>query len=118
MKELNRGILNALSPPLSESDEKVLHSIRKLTDFFLGDLDLTAPEQSAASMSSNDPTVLRSLVPDQAAVRRAQSLIPVLQENQKEMRQFGLQIVGRLTELQTTRALGYVRDRAAPSPAP
>ena len=32
-------------------------------------------------------------------------------ENQEEMRAFGLQIVGRLTELQTSRALGLIRDR-------
>ena len=46
-----------------------------------------------------------------ATVEQARALLPVLQENQQEMRQFGLQIVGRLTELQTSRALGFLRDR-------
>ena len=46
-------------------------------------------------------------------VRRARALLPVLQENQAEMRAFALQIVGRLTELQASRGLGWVRDRVA-----
>ena len=42
--------------------------------------------------------------------RRARALLPVLQENSEEMRAFALQIVSRLTELQTARAIGWARD--------
>ena len=42
---------------------------------------------------------------------RARALLPVVRESQREMRGFALQIVGRLTELQTARSLGWVRDR-------
>ena len=48
-----------------------------------------------------------------ASVRRARALLPVLRENQEEMRAFALQIAGRLTELQASRGIGWVRDRVA-----
>jgi aarF domain-containing kinase len=102
VKETSRALFSSLSPPLSETDQKVLKSIRKLTDFFLGNLDL----DGESSTSSNG-------APDAGSLERARSLIPVLQENQEEMRLFGLQIVRRLTELQTSRALGFVRERVA-----
>ena len=44
-------------------------------------------------------------------LRTLQALLPVLRENQAELRAFGLQIVGRLAERQAARALGYVRDQ-------
>ena len=52
-------------------------------------------------------------MPNRGTLTKAQALLPVLQENQAEMRQFGLRIVSRLAELQTSRALGYIRDRSA-----
>mmetsp|Transcript_88838 Transcript_88838/g.162856 ORF Transcript_88838/g.162856 Transcript_88838/m.162856 type:complete len:841 (+) Transcript_88838:98-2620(+) len=104
-----KNVFNALSPPLTEKDQKVVESIRKLTAFFLGDLDLTAAEGSAA------PTSGGPLSPDAASLEQARALLPVLQENQVEMREFGLQIVSRLTELQTSRALDFLRDRVAVS---
>eukprot|EP00966_Prymnesium_polylepis_P255572 5904817-Prymnesium_polylepis.1 len=64
-------------------------------------------------MQSNNPALVRALAPDRAALQQAQALLPVLRENQAEMRDFGLQIAGRLTELQTRRALGFVRERVA-----
>ena len=45
---------------------------------------------------------------------QVQALLPVLRENQAEMRGFGLQIVRRLTELQASRALGLVSERVRP----
>ena len=41
-----------------------------------------------------------------------QALLPVIAENQVQMRRFGLQIVGRLAEKQTSRALGFLRSQA------
>ena len=104
----------ALAPPLTEQDEKVVASIRKLVGFFLGDADGGGAASAAASARSNNPLLLRSLAPDPAAVERAQALLPVLRDNQEEMRKFGLQIVGRLTELQASRALGWVRAGLVP----
>ena len=46
-------------------------------------------------------------------MRQLRALLPVLQENQREMRAFALQIVGRLTELQASRGIGWVRDRVS-----
>ena len=73
----------------------------------LSQLAAPLPEYLPPSQSSH------SLAPDPDAVRRAQQLLPVLRENRVEMQRFGLQIVGRLTELQTSRALGWARDRVA-----
>merc|ERR1740130_482289 len=115
VRNFNREVRDALAPKPNESDEKVLSSIRRLLDFFLGDLDAASTDQAAVLASSNSPAVLRSLVPDQAALARGRALLPILQENQQDMRAFGLQIVGRLAELQTSRALGLVRSRIGPS---
>ena len=57
--------------------------------------------------------LVRNLSIDGQSVRRARALLPVLQENQREMRNFALQIVSRLTELQAARAIGFARDRVA-----
>mmetsp|Transcript_4527 Transcript_4527/g.14396 ORF Transcript_4527/g.14396 Transcript_4527/m.14396 type:complete len:225 (+) Transcript_4527:1104-1778(+) len=110
VRAFNREVRDALAPKPTESDEKVLSSIRRLLDFFLGDLD-AAGTDSSPPPNSNSPAVLRSLVPDQAARARATALRPILRENQQDMRAFGLTIVGRLAELQTSRALGLVRSR-------
>jgi len=110
VRAFNREVRDALAPKPTESDEKVLSSIRRLLDFFLGDLD-AAGTDSSPPPNSNSPAVLRSLVPDQAARARATALLPILRENQQDMRAFGLTIVGRLAELQTSRALGLVRSR-------
>jgi aarF domain-containing kinase len=108
LREINRALFKALSPPLTEYDQKVLGSIRKLIDFFLGNLEITAEEDSTASTSKTSP--------DSGALEQARSLLPVLQENREEMRAFGLQIVSRLAELQASRAIGFLRDRIVPSP--
>jgi hypothetical protein len=108
-------VRDALAPKPNESDEKVLSSIRRLLDFFLGDLDAASTDQAAVLASSNSPAVLRSLVPDAGTLARGRALLPILQENQQDMRAFGLQIVGRLAELQTSRALGLVRSRIGTS---
>lgn len=108
VRAFNREVRDALAPKPTESDEKVLSSIRRLLDFFLGDLDAAGTDPPP---NSNSPAVLRSLVPDQAARARAVALLPILRENQQDMRAFGLTIVGRLAELQTGRALGLVRSR-------
>merc|ERR1719424_1948604 len=110
VRSFNREVRDALAPKPTESDEKVLSSIRRLLDFFLGDLDAAGTDPSPPP-NSNSPAVLRSLVPDQAARARAVALLPILRENQQDMRAFGLTIVGRLAELQTGRALGLVRSR-------
>jgi len=95
---------------------QVVASIRKLVSFFLSDLDPGAglpgsAASAAASANSNNPAMLRSLAPDRASLARAQALLPVLREQRVPMRRFGLQIVGRLTQLQTSRALGWVRGQ-------
>lgn len=113
VKSANRALLRALSPPLTASDQQTVDSIRKLIAFFSGDVDLTAADASAAAATSNEPAVLRSLAPDPASLAKARALLPVLRENQAEMRKFGLAIVGRLTELQANRAIGFLRDRVA-----
>ena len=105
--------LQALAPPLTQADEQVVASIQKLTQFFLGDLDTTGADAAAAA-NSNNPQLLRSLAPGGERYAQAQALLPVLRENQAEMRRFGLQIVGRLTELQIQRSLGWVRSALAP----
>mmetsp|Transcript_44155 Transcript_44155/g.103269 ORF Transcript_44155/g.103269 Transcript_44155/m.103269 type:complete len:341 (-) Transcript_44155:81-1103(-) len=109
LKATNRRLFAALAPPLSENDQKTLDSIRKLVGFFAGDLELA--DDTAAAMTSNEPSVLRSLAPDPAALERARALLPVLQENQVEMRRFSTAIIGRLAELQTSRAIGLLRSR-------
>ena len=115
----SRAILTALAPPFTPADQKVVDGIRKLTAFFLGDLDTMGSgagdgaDARAADARGNNPALLRNLAVDGDSVRRARALLPVLQENQREMRSFALQIVGRLTELQTARALGFARDRVA-----
>jgi len=121
----SRAIFSALSPPLTPEDEKVVSGIRKLTAFFLGDLQgleeeggggggggtgARPAETAAANANSNNPSLVRALDIDSTSVRRARALLPVLQENSEEMRAFALQIVGRLTELQTARAIGWARD--------
>ena len=115
--------LRALAPPLSESDRKVVDSIRKLVGFFLGSsTGHHSPPAGGApgstgpggSRESSSPSLLRDLAPDGRSLKTAQALLPellpVLRENQVEMRRFGLQIVGRLVELQTSRALGWARS--------
>jgi len=103
----------ALAPPLTEADQKVVASIRKLVDFFLGNLQLDGSDAAAADARSNNPALLQALAPSADTLRQARALVPVLADNQIEMRRFGLQIVGRLTELQAARALSFVRDAVA-----
>ena len=119
---LSKQIFTALAPPLTKEDQKVVDGIQRLTSFFLGDLDdaegssSSAAEGAAAAARSNNPSLLRSLAPpqvDSQNVRQLRALLPVLQENQREMRAFALQIVGRLTELQASRGIGWVRDRVS-----
>ena len=118
VRSFNREVRDALAPKPNESDEKVLSSIRRLLDFFLdGGAGVTQEEadQAAVLASSNSPAVLRSLLPDEATLARGRTFLPILREYQGEMRAFGLQIVGRLAELQTSRALGLVRSRIGTS---
>jgi hypothetical protein len=72
----------------------VIASIRKLVSFFLGD---AAPATLLARAGSAE------------SLQQLQALLPVIAENQREMRRFGAQIVGRLAEKQATRALGFLR---------
>jgi len=108
-----RALFSALAPPLTPEDEKVVQSIRKLLAFFLGENDVAPADGNAASMNSNNPALLAALAPNAPDLAQARALLPVLQENQAEMRAFGLQIVGRLTDLQTARAIGFLRQRVA-----
>ena len=85
-------------------------SIRKLVQFFLGDFN--AADGAPVNIFS-DPRALLQSASSPETRQQAQALLPVLQENQDELRRFGLQLVGRLTELQTGRALGWVRSRVA-----
>ena len=111
---LSKQLFSALAPPLTPNDQKVVDGIRRLTSFFFGEIDDGGlRSDAAATTSSGNGFGLNSPSIDQASVRRARALLPVVQENQAEMRNFALQIVGRLTELQTSRGLGWVRDRVA-----
>mmetsp|Transcript_11963 Transcript_11963/g.23278 ORF Transcript_11963/g.23278 Transcript_11963/m.23278 type:complete len:815 (-) Transcript_11963:359-2803(-) len=92
------GLLPALSPPLSDKDKRVVASIRKLIAFFLGDAQPSSMLSRAASAE---------------ALQQVQAILPILQENQQQMRRFGLQIVGRLAEKQAGRVLGYLRKQVA-----
>ena len=105
------------TPNPNPHPNQVLSSIRRLLDFFLdGGAGVTQEaDQAAVLASSNSPAVLRSLLPDEAALARGRTFLPILREYQGEMRAFGLQIVGRLAELQTSRALGLVRSRIGTS---
>ena len=94
-------LFKALAPKLTDADRKVVTSIRELVAFFLGDLTTTAELSTVNGGALRNPEQLRTL----------QALLPVLRENQAELRAFGLQIVGRLAERQAARALGYVRDQ-------
>ena len=94
-------LYKALAPKLTDADRKVVTSIRELVAFFLGDLTTTAELSTVNGGALRNPEQLRTL----------QALLPVLRENQAELRAFGLQIVGRLAERQAARALGYVRDQ-------
>ncbi|KOO28189.1 hypothetical protein Ctob_008322 [Chrysochromulina tobinii] len=107
-----RALLRALAPPLTEKDQKVVASIRKLTDFFLGNLDVGGVD-ALANARSNNPAVLQNLAPSAQSLQRARALLPVLADNREEMTRFGLQIVGRLTEMQAARALSFARDAIA-----
>lgn len=103
--------LKALAPPLTEADQRVVASIRKLVNFFLG--DLSSSEGGTPVNVFADPRALLQSASSPETRRQAEALFPVLQENQVELRQFGLQLIGRLTELQAARALGWVRARVA-----
>eukprot|EP00310_Coccolithus_braarudii_P012979 CAMPEP_0183344758 /NCGR_PEP_ID=MMETSP0164_2-20130417/10350_1 /TAXON_ID=221442 /ORGANISM="Coccolithus pelagicus ssp braarudi, Strain PLY182g" /LENGTH=782 /DNA_ID=CAMNT_0025515807 /DNA_START=212 /DNA_END=2560 /DNA_ORIENTATION=- len=95
---LVKQLVPALSPPLSHKDEQVVASIRKLVAFFLGD---TQPQQLLSRAASTE------------SVAQIQALLPVIAENQVAMRDFGLQIVGKLAEKQTSRALSFLRSQVA-----
>ena len=122
LKRLNKQLLESLAPTPTAEEEKVVASIRKLIAFFAGDLDLEAEAAAGEgggsgggsgggdASSGGRPS---SLTPDADTLQTARALLPVLQENQAEMQQFALQIVGRLVELQAQRALGLVRARLA-----
>jgi len=90
--------LLALSPQLTESDRKVVASIQKLVGFFLGD---------------SAPTPALGAAPTAEQWRTLQAVLPVLRENRAQMQNFGVQIVGRLAEKQTERALSWVRTQVA-----
>merc|ERR1719247_3643863 len=96
------SLLTALSPPVRPEDQEALDAIRRLLDFFLG------------SAEGSDSTPLASLGLDADALRRAHSVLPVLRENQQELRRFGLEIVGRLLELQTARTIGWLQESLEP----
>ena len=85
----------ALLPPLSEKDEQVVSSISKLLAFLLGE---TNPESLIAGSSTRE------------RARRLQAILPILAENQIQMRDFGAKILGRLVEKQTSRTLGVLRE--------
>ncbi|CAM9313370.1 unnamed protein product [Chrysoparadoxa australica] len=112
-------ILKAAAPPLDEDDRKVVDNTRKLLSFLLGDLGRR--RQQAASTPYSPQTGLFGLevnVSPFASGRVTQSssvlqdeLAPVLREVGPEMRAFGLQIVGRLTEKLASRVLRFGSDR-------
>ena len=121
-RELRRTIFKALSPPLTEKDEKVVASIQKLLAFFAGDLDLEASAVEHAEGASGGGLSpggggLRGAqafaAPDAATLQKVRAVLPVLQENRAELQSFGVRIAGRLTELQAARAIGVVRERIA-----
>uniref|UniRef100_A0A7S0IVG7 Protein kinase domain-containing protein n=1 Tax=Calcidiscus leptoporus TaxID=127549 RepID=A0A7S0IVG7_9EUKA len=95
---LIKQLVPALSPPLSTKDQQVVTSIRKLVAFFLGD---TQPQQLLSRAASAE------------TLQQIQALLPVIADNRVQMRRFGLQIVGRLAEKQTSRALGFLRTQVA-----
>ena len=78
----------------------------------MGNLDVGGVD-ALANARSNNPAVLQSLAPSAQSLQRARALLPVLADNQEEMTRFGLQIVGRLTEMQAARALSFARDAIA-----
>lgn len=80
--------------------------------FFLGDFEGTAGGTGSIP-ATNLPTTLLAQAGSAETRRQLQALLPVLRENQVELRRFGLQLAGRLTELQASRALGWVRSRVA-----
>ena len=120
VKSANRALLDALAPPLTEKDEKVLASIRKLLAFFAGEYDPTADADvvsastgGGTSATASGSWTLTGL--DPATLEQAQELLPVLQEYRIESRDFAAQIVARLAELQASRAIGFFRDRVTQS---
>merc|ERR1712087_8367 len=95
---LIKQLVPALSPPLSTKDQQVVSSIRKLVAFLLGD---TQPQQLLSRAASVE------------SLQQIQALLPVIADNQAQMRRFGLQIVGRLAEKQTSRAFSFLRSQIA-----
>ena len=124
VRRINEQLFTSLAPPLTEKDEKVVAALQKLIAFFAGDLDLesAAVEQGEQAGGPQQPGsaaggggLAAVAPPDAETLQKVRAVLPVLQEHQAEMQAFGLEIVIRLTELQTARAFGFVRDRVAGS---
>ena len=117
VRKINKQLFASLSPPLTVTDEKTVASLQKLIAFFSGDLDL---EVAAAGKSAPRPAgaggggLATITAPDAETLRKVRAVLPALQENRVQMQGFAVEILARLTELQASRALGFVRDRAAP----
>jgi len=91
-------LLAALAPPVTDADRKVVDNITRLIEFLLGDFNSANPSTGSAEARA-------------ARARQLQALLPVLAEYAPAMRSFGLQLVTRLTEKQTSRAFEWAKTQ-------
>lgn len=116
------NLLRAVTPKLNEEDRKVVDNTNKLLAFLLGNLkdegstkERRTPVNPAQGLFglrvAAPPFSLLGLGSSQQGTALREELAPVVREFGPEMRTFGLQVVGRLTEKLATRVLRYTSGR-------
>jgi len=116
------GVFKAVAPKLTSEDKKVVENTRKLLSFFLGDslnslqvLNRRTPYNPSSGLFGlrlNVPNAFNSINAGTNSATQIQAEMgPILRELGPEMRTFGLEIVGRLTEKLASRVLRYASNR-------
>ncbi|CAN0093839.1 unnamed protein product [Ectocarpus sp. 6 AP-2014] len=116
------NLLRAVTPKLSDEDRKVVDNTNKLLAFLLGNLqDESQTKQRQTPVNpaqglfglrvATPPFNLLGLGTSARGTALREELTPVIRELGPEMREFGLQVVGRLTEKLATRVLRYTSGR-------
>ena len=97
------SFVRALSPELSPEDRRMVQQIGTLVQFLLGDFDgaIGSGGRSASAIGS--------------AQSRLRGLVPVVREYSPQLRDFGRQLVARLTEKQLSRGLNWASTRLTPA---
>lgn len=98
-------LIKAFAPKLTTQDKKVVDSLTKFVSFLLGYNDMPG-----YGMSSNGISGVFGAISKPENRQRFQSLLPLFREFAPNMRTFGRQILTRLIEKSTARALRASAD--------